>query len=268
MSDEQTRPAPFATTFDRQLRPGGTFRETALSVVLHVGIIALLVWKGSQTFVDANQGLGEGRGRGGGGGGGGVHAVAIFAALSGAHEAPAPPVVPPPVETEQLVVPKIVTPLAEVPPPPRDTTPPPAVTQAAVQPAVPAGGPGLGEGQGSGTGPGSGSGTGGGAGAGVGTGTGNDSGPGGGGGTIFPPQPQGIILPPQGAPRELRGTRITVTFRISARGEVVDVSVDPPIRDRGYRNEFLDRMRRYTFTPGYTRDRHPVASQIDIQIVL
>jgi len=62
--------------------------------------------------------------------------------------------------------------------------------------------------------------------------------------------------------------RVVVTFFISERGEVVRVETDPLIRDRGYRNEFLDRMRRYTFTPGMTRDGHPVASQISITITL
>ena len=79
-------------------------------------------------------------------------------------------------------------------------------------------GPGQGEGSGTGGGPGSGSGTGGGVGSGRGTGVGSDSG---GTGRVFPPQPQGIILPPTGAPANLRGVRLTVRFEISERGEVL-----------------------------------------------
>jgi hypothetical protein len=102
----------------------------------------------------------------------------------------------------------------------------------------------------------------------VGTGVGNDSGPGGGGGTVFPPGLQGIILPPPGAPHELKGQRLTVTFRISDKGEVVSVEVNPQIRDRGYRNEFLDRMRRYTFTPAMTRDGHAIAAEMNVIVTV
>ena len=138
-----------------------------------------------------------------------------------------------------------------------------------VAPPAPPTGAGEGAGAGTGVGPGSGTGTGGGTGGGVGTGFGNDSGPGGGGGTVIPPQLQGMIIPPPDRPRELRGTLVKVTFKINERGEVVEVSTDPQIRDRGYRNEFMDRMRRYTFTPAYTRVGHqPVASQVDITVRL
>jgi hypothetical protein len=71
------------------------------------------------------------------------------------------------------------------------------------------------------------------------------------------------------SPRSLRGTRITVTFTIGERGEVLDVAVDPPIEDRGYRAQFLERMRRYTFTPGYSpRDGRAVRAALPITITL
>jgi hypothetical protein len=85
---------------------------------------------------------------------------------------------------------------------------------------------------------------------------------------VFPPQPQGIILPPPGRPSSLAGVRLVVTFTISERGEVLDVDVEPPIRDRGYRNEFLDRMRRYVFTPAYTLDGRPVRAIFPVTITL
>ena len=255
----EVRRVPFAEPLGRQLRPTGTTRGTVLSALVHAAVIGGLLWAaGRQHFIDANRGPGDDLGRGGGGGGGGVRAVAVFARLAGA---PAPPPVTPPVVQEVTVPAETPT---EIPPP---VEKPPEEVVAA--PPAPPTGAGEGTGAGTGVGPGSGTGTGGGIGSGVGTGFGNDSGPGGGGGTVIPPQLQGMIIPPPDRPRELRGTKVKVTFRINERGEVVDVSVDPPIRDRGYRNEFMDRMRRYTFTPAYTRDGHrAVASQMDIEIRL
>jgi hypothetical protein len=73
-------------------------------------------------------------------------------------------------------------------------------------------------------------------------------------------------IPPANPPREVRGILLAVTFRVSERGEVVDVTVDPPIRDRGYRNEFLDRMKSFRFRPAHTRDGRAVAAEIVIRI--
>jgi len=254
------RPVPQAVPFDRQVRSQVSGPGTALSVVVHLALIAALLWATSPHFLDASRGIGAGAGRGGGGGGGG-NAITALAVVFGAT-----PPAPPPVVVEQtqvLAVPATVEPIPET----RDSTPkPPPADTATAQGA--AEGPGVGPGQGPGVGPGSGGGSGGGAGGGIGPGVGPDSGAGGGGGTIIPPQPMGIILPPPGRPGALRGVRITVTFFISERGDVVRVEVDPPIRDRGYRNEFLARMRRYTFTPAYTRDGRPVASAFPFQITL
>ena len=188
-----------------------------------------------------------------------MRAFAVFSP-SGAN-APAPP-------AEVAVTPPPITVPVQTP----TSIPEPAAQPAATAPATPAPTPGEGNGTGAGTGTGPGSGTGtgtgGGAGAGVGTGTGNDSGAGGGGGTVFPPQLQGIILPPTGRPGNLRGQQIEITFRINEKGEVLDVSLDPPIRDRSYRNEFMDRMKRYTFVPAYTRDGHAIAAEYRVMITL
>ena len=88
--DAQARRAPFATPFGRQLRSGGSARGTLLSAVLHAAVIALLLWKTGEQFVDANRGLGADLGRGGGGGGGGARPVAMFVVpgAAAAHEAP------------------------------------------------------------------------------------------------------------------------------------------------------------------------------------
>lgn len=249
MSVPQT---PFAVPFGRQLRSTGSIRGTMLSAVLHLSLLAVIIWAGRTTFENADNAPGEGRGRGGGGGGGGNRTFAVWTVPAAAQTPPAP--VPPP------VVAPAVTPTA-IPEPQPETQP---TTPA---PAAPTQGQGEGPGAGPGTGPGAGTGTGGGTGSGTGPGTGPDSGEGG-GGRIFPPSLQGMIIPPPGAPRNVRGTEVTVTFRISERGEVLDVEVDPPIRDRGYRNEFLDRMRRYTFTPAYTRDGRPIASEYQVKFTI
>jgi hypothetical protein len=251
------RRVPFAVPFGRQVRSGGSLRGTFLSAAVHAAIIALALWETSDRFYyDASRGPGDGPGRGGGGGGGGNRTVAIVT-LPPAARTPAPPAPPP--TTPPLVVPQVVEPL------PEPQVQPLAAAQPA--PAEHAGaGPGLGAGQGPGVGPGAGGGSGGGTGGGIGSGIGPDSG--GGGGFVYPPQVQGIILPPPGAPRSLRGVRLTVTFFISATGQVDRVEVDPEIRDRGYRNEFLDRMRRYTFTPAYLRDGRAVPAEFPVQITL
>jgi hypothetical protein len=116
-----------------------------------------------------------------------------------------------------------------------------------------------------GLGPGGGSGTGGGTGSGVGSGAGPDSG---GGGRLYPPQPQGIIMPPPDRPASVRGMTVTVLFEISARGDVMRVSLDPMPRDRKFAEAFIERLRRYTFTPAYTLDGHPVAAVLPIRFTL
>jgi hypothetical protein len=259
MSHEQARrPTPLATPFGRQVRGGGLIRDTVLSAVVHLLVIGILAWGIHKTYVDATRAVGPGLGRGGGGGGGGIRAYAMFTERGAA---PAPPHAPPPapIAAPPVEVPKTI------PEPAVQPTPTPA--PAAAPEAAPAQGAGNGAGTGTGTGAGSGTGTGGGTGGGVGTGTGNDSGPGGGGGNVFQPQLQGIILPPPGRPGNLRGQQLVVTFYINERGEVDNVEVNPQIKDRGYRNEFIDRMRRYTFTPAYTHG-HAIAASLQVTITL
>lgn len=260
--DNAARRVPLAQPFGRQVRTGGEARDTVLSVVLHLALLAFLLWGGTLTLVDATKGPGDDTRRGGGGGGGGaVTAIAVFNTSGATAQAPPAeePVVTPPPEP-------IVTPTQT---PTAIPEPVPQPTPAAAAPApTPTPSEGAGSGVGTGTGPGSGSGTGGGAGAGVGTGTGNDSGPGGGGGTVFPPQLQGMIIPPTSRPGEVRNKDYAITFQISDRGVVEDVVIEPQIRNRGFRNEFIDRLKRYNFTPAYTRDGHAIAARFTIHITL
>ena len=247
------RQVPLASPFGRQARERGTLRGLGLSAVLHLGLLALVLW-GQHRMMEAGLMPGAGPGRGGGGGGGG-RVFAVLALPPALRAAPPAPALTVP-SLQALTLP-VEQPAEEVP-----------IQMSADELAalIRATAPGNGAGQGSGTGPGSGSGSGGGSGGGVGPGVGNDSG--GGGGNVFAPQPQGIILPPPDRPSDLRGTTVRVRFEISARGEVLDVSLDPPIRDRKFRSDFLERLRRYTFTPAYTRDGRAVAGVFEIRITL
>jgi len=252
MSIEQKadRQIPLAVPFGRQVRERGNVRGLGLSALFHLGLLGLAVW-GGRRFTEARDLAGEGPGaRGGGGGGGRVFAVfALPPSLPAAPPAPA------------LTVPSLVALTVPELRPPEDV--PQQISAedlAALERA------GQGSGQGSGAGPGSGSGTGGGSGSGVGAGTG--PGTGGEGGRYYPPQPQGIIMPPPDRPSDLRGTTVTARFDISATGEVLRVTLDPPIRDRRFAAEFVDRLRRYTFTPAYSLEGQPIAAAFEIRITL
>jgi hypothetical protein len=253
MSDElQPGRIPLERPFGRQVQSQDPFRGTVLSAVLHVAVIALLLWAGRRHFLDSPTPGDEGRG--GGGGGGGIRGLAVFTA-TGMGRPPAPL---PPAHQQALTVPQQVVPLPESPP--HDSLP--------VAPApTPPTGAGEGPGQGAGVGPGGGTGTGGGSGGGTGTGTGSDSGSGGGaGGTIFLATMVGMPIPPQHPPGELRGKEIAIVFQIDEHGRVLDVRFDPPIRDRGYRNDWSGVLKAFHFLPAHTRDGRPVASEYTARV--
>ncbi len=222
-----------------------------LSAAVHLAAVLFLLWTGTQLMV-ADREPGSGRGRGGGGGGNRTVAAALPPAPAAAAPAPPAPAI---VMPEQLAV---VIP--QVQPDTTHRAPAPA------QPAAAGQGPGEGPGKGAGAGPGTGTGSGGGSGSGVGPGTGPDSG--GGGGRVYLPQVQGINLPPSDRPSSLRGTTVTAVFEISATGEVMHVALDPAPRDRKFASEFLERLRRFTFTPAHTPDGHPVAALFRINFTL
>ena len=247
------RRVPLATPFGRLAHERGGKRAVILSAAVHLAAVALVLWTGSRLVVD-ERAPGPGHGRGGGGGGGGNRTLVLYVAPVPAAAAPAPPA--PAIVTP--TVPAVVIPI----PQPADTTP---RASAAVLAAAPGAGPGEGAGKGPGTGPGSGGGSGGGTGGGVGPGTGPDSG---GGGRIYPPQPQAIIMPPPDRPSSLHGVTIAAVFEISASGEVLHVGLDPSPKDHKFANEFLERLRRFTFTPAHTLDGRPVAALYRINITL
>jgi protein TonB len=240
------RQVPLATPFGRQTRERGKLRGLGLSAVAHLVLLALVLYA-QHKAIEAGLMPGLGPNRPGGGGGGGA-AVVLFVRPPAAPAAPA-------VEAPHLEV--ITTPAVQ-PPEEVPVQMSPEEIRSLLQAATP--------GNGTGAGPGSGTGSGGGSGSGTGPGTGPDSG--GAGGNVYAPRLDGFIMPPVDRPASVRGTTVRVRFEVSARGEVLDVAIDPPIRDRHYRDEFLDRLRRYKFTPAYTRDGRAVPGVFEISIAL
>ncbi len=242
---------PFFTAYSLPLPRRRQGPAAALSVLAHVVIAVLVLWRGSALL----QGGGGGTGPRGGGGGGGRPALTWFILPAGsapqALDVPAPPAVT--VPTVALLDPvKIETPLLET-----TVFPPPATTAP------------VGTGTGTSGGPGQGPGSGGGQGTGTGPGSGSDAGPGSGGeaGYIFPATPRWAIFPPPGAPNGVRGHQHQVRFWVTADGRVTRVEVAPPIKDAAYRRQFNERMMGYLFTPAATRDGRRVDYVASVTVI-
>ena len=233
--------------FDSYALPLPQRREgpaAALSVLAHVAIAILVLWRGAALFAN---GGGGGSGPRGGGGGGGRPAVSWFAL-----PLPAPPAraenVPPAAAVTVPMVALVTEPVKiHIPAPTLVVTPPPTPT------AV------VGTGDGTTGGPGQGPGSSGGTGTGSGTGTGADTGPGSGDSAsdIFGPTPRLVPTIPAGAPPEER-KKHEVRFWIRADGRVTRIEVSPPIRDSGYRRVFMETMWNFVFSPAKTRDGRPL----------
>ena len=233
--------------FDSYALPLPQRREgpaAALSVLAHVAIAILVLWRGAALFAN---GGGGGSGPRGGGGGGGRPAVSWFAL-----PLPAPPAraenVPPAAAVTVPTVALVTEPVKiHIPAPTLVVTPPPTPT------AV------VGTGDGTTGGPGQGPGSSGGTGTGSGTGTGADAGPGSGDSAsdIFGPTPRLVPTIPAGAPPEER-KKHEVRFWIRADGRVTRIEVSPPIRDSGYRRVFMETMWNFVFSPAKTRDGRPI----------
>ena len=210
-----------------------------LSLVLHALLIAFIIspWAYFKPSVPAGLIAGFLGGGGGGGGGSGAKSVAYISVpppKAAVQSAPTP--VPVRVETPP--------PTAQAPQIPVPVTPPdsaPSAPQSQV-------GPGQGQADGPGKGPGKGGGQGGGSGGGTGGATG--PGNGGGGGAGMPPESRQLIFPPNDkVPKELRGREITITFWISATGQVLRVTESPQLADADFRRKFESAMSAYRFKP-------------------
>ncbi|HEY0997814.1 MAG TPA: hypothetical protein VGD77_17625, partial [Gemmatimonadaceae bacterium] len=250
--------------------------STMVSLALHAGVIALLLWdfvpEGREHIARIALGAG-GEGPAGGGGGGrrgtGGSPAATPEKLEYVRVAPPPPPpvaqVAPPVTTQ--VVPPVVPPV----------TPPPVVqpTAPAVQAPVPVTGgivsavPGTGGGTGSDGSGGSGPGSGGGVGSGVGTGRGSGTGPGTGGGTQanFPPTPTEMFLPPMPIPAGARGFHLIAEFDVDETGRVVGFTFTET-RDGGYNRKIRDVLKSIRFRPGTKPDGTPIRMKAQIEYTL
>jgi hypothetical protein len=240
------RQVPLAIPFGRQTLERGKLRGLGLSAVVHVGLLVLVLW-GQHRMIEAGLMPGLGPNKPGGGGGDG-RVVVLYVQPPAAPAAPA-------VEAPHLQV--VTTPAVQ---PPEEV--PVQMSAEEIRSLLQAATPG----NGTGAGPGSGTGSGSGSGSGTGPGTTADSG--GAGGNIFPPRLDGFIVPPVDRPASVRGTTFRVRLEVSARGEVLDMTIDPPIRDRHYRDEFIDRLKRCTITPARTRDGRAVPGVLELFFTL
>jgi protein TonB len=243
------------------------------SVLVHLLIIALVLYAPEESHealvIERPQGAGGPGPAGGGGGGrrgtGGVTERIQFVKVS---PQPAQPVaVPPPV-----VVP---TPKPIVPPPepvkPQEPVPeakpeikeikvdaPPVAMIASVVPGV---GGGSGRDGTIGSGPGSG----GGVGTGIGTGRGSGVGPGTGGGTQenYPPTPTELFIPPLPMPDKVRGFHLVAEYDIDETGKIVDFNFTPT-RDGDYNKRLREVLRSFRFRPGSRPDGTPIRMKAQI----
>ncbi len=246
----ETPPPRLFTAYSLPLPRRRQGPAAALSLLAHVTIAFLVLWRGAALL----EGGGGGSGPRGGGGGGGRPVVTWFTLPPGsapqALDVPAAPAVT--VPTVALPDPVKID-IPDLTP----TAPPPAA-------AVP-----VGTGSGTSGGPGQGPGSGGGQGTGTGPGSGSEAGPGSGGaaGYILPATPRWAIFPPPGAPTAVRGHAHQVRFWVTADGRVTRVEVTPPIKDAGYRRQFNERMMGYLFTPAATRDGRRVEYVASVTVI-
>jgi periplasmic protein TonB len=214
-------------------------RAAALSLLAHIGIAVLVLWRGATLMA----GGGGGTGPRGGGGGGGPSVVTWFTLPAGSA----------PQAVDMPAAPTVVVPTMALPDPVKIDVPPLETISPPVAPPPPAV---AGSGTGTTGGPGQGPGSGGGQGTGTGLGSGSDAGPGSGGeaGYILPATPRWALTPPQGAPAGVHGRPYQVRFWVTADGRVTRVEVTPPIKDAAYRRRFQEAMMGFRFTPAATRD--------------
>ena len=255
----------------RNLR--GTLPAAGVAALLHVLLVALLVWGFRSEILLAGDPSGDGPAlafpEGGGGGGGGNDGEMV----SYVELAPAPQPVAEvePVPEEDVLIPPEPTPVPPQPEAPKIEAPreqpvaPPVPTNAGTGGGAGAGqGQGDGPGEGPGVGPGSGGGTGGGTGGGIGSGTG----PGTGGGSSRIRAPQSDVLPiPPDRPGNVASQEITIRVTVDVQGRVRDARLAASTGNRGYD----ERIRRWAlsllFRPAVNLDTNrPVEAQTDIKV--
>ncbi len=235
-------------------------RPFVWSTAVHALLIVALLWQGDR-LLDRGPAAGDPGPTGGGGGGGGprVTYVALQPPPSPATTATRPVEVPVTPQPVPLPVPEV----REIPTRLRPIAPPTVIRATTIVRR-------LGQGPGTGGGPGAGTGSGGGIGSGRGTGIGAGVGPGSGGqgGDVFPPTVRYTFLPPLPRPSALQGKTFHVRFVVDIEGRVVEVGVEPDMRDAGYRRKFLDVMRRFRFRPATLADGTSVTGETVLSFTL
>lgn len=226
--------------------PAPNRSAAALSIMVHVTVAILVLWRGA-VFLESSSG-GD---RGLRGGSGGVDRPAIsWVALPAVTSPPidAPPVSPPGVTVPIVVPPRIERLTLASPHVMAVTLPTPLPAPVSTDQEWSAGnGPDSGGGRASRNGSGS-----------------ADTGAGSGGGAsgmfagdIFGPTPLLVPKPPAGAPPDDK-RKHDVRFWIRTDGRVTRIAVSPPIRDSDYRRRFMEAMSDIVFDPVKTRDGRPI----------
>ncbi|HWA57464.1 MAG TPA: hypothetical protein VG692_09430 [Gemmatimonadales bacterium] len=235
----------FALTPRSRRSPAGV----TASILLHVLLGILLLYRIQADFARVLDAGAENSGpRGGGGGGAGrVAYITLPAPAAAAPKAVA--VEPPKEEPKPVPVPTPTpTPPPVIPPPVQEQVPVAVVTPTPTSApstgdSVAGRGPGVGGGEGGGKGGGSGPGVGPGRGPGVGTGGGE-------GGTGRAPRPRYELIPPtDDPPKELRGKEVRIRFSIDVDGKVRRVTFDPEIPGGKYARRLKETMEGYRFIP-------------------
>jgi len=230
---------------------------TAVSALVHLGIVVLLVapFAAGATLALRDQGAGGPGPAGGGGGGrrgtGGLRTEILR------YVTVAPPPMPKPVEVKPVI------------PPPKPEPVPVKLDVAEAPPADAAPVTGTAGGTGSDTTGGAGPGTGGGVGSGIGPGRGSGVGPGTGGGNQpnYPPTPIEMFIPPLPVPAAARGARLIAEFDVDSTGRVRGLEFTPT-RDRGYNRRLREVLENFRFRPGTGPDGTPIRMKAQIAIDL
>jgi hypothetical protein len=63
----------------------------------------------------------------------------------------------------------------------------------------------------------------------------------------------GVIMPPDKAPRSVKGRTYRATFWVGADGRVQRVDLNPEIRDAEYRRALYERLMDFAFEPARNR---------------
>jgi hypothetical protein len=236
-----------------------------LSIVLHL-VLGLLILVPLRRDFERVLLIGPNRPGTAGGGGGGSGRVAYITLPAPAASARVSVEVTPPKPTPPVTVTPTAVPPTVIPPPvPEEKSPavpaPAAPATAAAPDSLAGVGPGTGGGVGGGTGGGIGPGNGAGSGTGNGTGAGE-------GGTGTPATLRHQVIPPDDAPKQLRGKDIRIICSVDEKGRVLRVEFQPDISDGRYAGRLRSAMMDQRFYPAHDATGRPVASIVEQTVTI